>query len=498
MPDQIARNGRWCAVLGLSALLVASAGAITATGGDGRIVLAAQKTQKKKMAAKKAEGAMAPAPAAKAEAAPAVPAEGAMSFKRDIAPILVANCLGCHSGNGSGIRRGKLDMTTFDKLMAGGGRGKDIVGGDPDGSMLVLMVKGAESPKMPPNNGQRGFSDEAADKIEAWVKQGAKLDAGTSSTDPITKYAATLEDLRGTELAKLSPEERDKIAEKTGRERWKMASKVEPEVTTTKGGHFLLLSTLPKERANKLLQVMETQYKSTNSLLSTGRTPLLNPVEKIGIYVFKERAPFVEFARSVETAEVEAGEMGRAKLTGEAPYIVAVDPANGGEEVAVAPPRRGARGKKKADEAAGGPERTLAGVVTEQLAAGAAAKAGKPPRWVSLGLGAFMASKVEPGSPYYRGLRRKTFENFNLGWQAKANGALGGEETGDTVRAIGFSLFEWMAESWPSATLTAFVHKMLEGQGKLDDAIGECLGGSRQEFLDHSGLWVSEKYGQPG
>jgi mono/diheme cytochrome c family protein len=484
----------------MSALLVVGAGAITATGGDGRIILVTQKPQKKKTASKKADGAMAtsPAPATATPKAEAAPVEGAMSFKRDIAPILVANCLGCHSGNGQGVRRSKLDMSTFDKLMAGGGRGKDIVGGDPDGSMLVLMVKGAETPKMPPNNGQRGFADEAADKIEAWVKQGAKLDAGTSSTDPITKYAATLEDLRGAELAKLSPDERDKLAEKAGRERWKLASKVEPEVTTTKGGHFLLLSTLPKERATKLLQVMENQYKAANSLLSTGRTPLLNPIEKIGIYVFKERAPFIEFARSVENTEVEAGEMGRAKLTGEAPYIVAVDPANGGDETPTAPPRRAARGKKKAEESAGGPERSLAGIVTEQLIAGAAAKAGKPPRWISLGLGAFMASKVEPGSPYYRGLRRKTFENFNLGWQAKVNGALGGEETADTVRAIGFSLFEWMSDSVPGATLTAFIHKMLEGQGKLDDAIGECLGGSRQEFLDHSGLWVSEKYGQPG
>jgi hypothetical protein len=485
MSGSIGRRG---VALGLTALLVA-AGVLADDGG--RVLLAAQKVQKKKTASKKDAGT---APAAQPAASTAAPAEGSLSFKSDIAPILVANCLGCHSGTGQGVRRGKLDMSTFDKLMAGGNRGKDIVGGNPEESTLVQMIKGEESPKMPPNNGQRGFADEAAAKIEEWVKQGARLDAGVSATDPIAKYAATLDDLRRSEMAKLSPEERDKAAEQAGRERWKKASKVEPEVTTTKGGHFLLLSTLPKERANKLLQTMEVQYKLANQLLSSSRTPVLNPVEKIGIYVFKEQAPFVEFVRGVENADVEAGEQARAKLTVESPYLVAFDPLAGGEEAAPAA-KKGVRGKKKADAAPAGPDRTLAGLLTEQLISGTAIKAGKPPRWVTLGLGAFMASKLESGSPYYRGIRREAAESFRIGWQAKANGALGGEEKTETIRAIGFALFEWMSDNVPSPTVSAFVQAMLEGQAKTDDAIAHCFSGTRQEFLDNSGLWISEKYG---
>jgi hypothetical protein len=409
----------------------------------------------------------------------------------------VANCFGCHTNNGQGVRRSKFDMTTFDKLMAGGNRGKDIVGGDAEGSTLVRMIKGEENPKMPPNNGQRGFAEEAAAKIEQWVQQGAKLDAGVASTEPIAKYAATLDDLKRSELAKLSPEERDKVAEQAGRERWKKASKVEPEVTTTKGGHFLLLSTLPKDRANKLLASMEAQYKTVNQLLSSTRTPVLNPIEKIGVYVFKEPAIFVEFVRAVENGDVEQGEQARAKLTVDSPYLVAVDPVGGGEEAATAP-KKGVRGKKKAEPAASGPDRTLAGLLTEQLAAGATLKAGKPPRWITLGLGAFMASQLEPGSPYYRALRREAAESFRIGWQAKANGAMGGEEKAETIKAIGFALFEWMSANVPSQTVATFVQIMLEGQAKTDDAIGQCFEGSRQEFLDHSGLWVGERYGQPG
>jgi Planctomycete cytochrome C len=495
MSLQIGGLGRWGVVLGMTACLVGGAGVISANDGSGRAVLVAQKTQKKKGVAKRADDEMA-GPAGKATATTPAPADGSLSFKRDVAPILIANCAGCHSGNGAGIRNGKLDMTTFEKLMAGGKRGKDIIGGDSENSHLVLMIKGEETPKMPPNNGQRGFAEEAAEKIETWVKQGARLDAGLSASDPMTKYAASIDDLRRAELSKLSPEERDKIAEQTGRERWKKATKTEPELTTSKTGHFLLLSNLPKERATKLLQTMEAQYTLTNKMLSTSRAPVLNPAEKISLYVFKDTIPFVEFVRTNENQEVESGEQARAKLGIETPYIVAIDPAMGGEEVAQTPTKKGARGKKKAEESAGGPERTLAGVLTEQLVAAAANKAGKPPRWVSLGLGAFTASHLEPSSPYYRNLRKETAESFRIGWQAKAQEALGGEGKLETTRAIGFSLFEWMAANAPSQVVANFVQVMLEGQAKLDDAIGNCLNLNRQEFLDGSGLWLSERYGR--
>ena len=44
---------------------------------------------------------------------------GRLKFSQDIAPILVANCVNCHSGDNVGVRRGKLDLTTFENLMKG-------------------------------------------------------------------------------------------------------------------------------------------------------------------------------------------------------------------------------------------------------------------------------------------------------------------------------------------------------------------------------------------
>ena len=508
MSRQISGLGRWGIVLGLATTLVGVASVVSADGQPGKVLLVShqqQVTPKKKTAkkgstpTKKGDDSMMgegmAMPAGKGAAAITTPAaSNGLSFKKDIAPIIVANCLGCHSGTGAGVRNGKYDMTTFEKLMAGGKRGKDIIPGNPDESHFVQMTKGEEIPVMPPRNGQRGFADEAAAKLEAWVAAGAILDAGLAATDPLSKYASTVDDLRKAELDKMTPEERQKIAETAGRERWKKATKIEPEVAST--AHFLLLSNLPKPRADKLLKTMEEKYIQTQKLLSTGKNTVFSPTEKIGIYVFKDTLPFVEFVRTNENQEVEPGEQARTKLNVASPYIVAVDPAAGGEEATQAAPRKGAKKAKKAEEPTGGPERTLAGALTEQLVIGAANQAGKPPRWVSLGLGAFMASQVEPGSPYYRRLRAETLENMRIGWQPKANEALGGEAKVETTRAIGYSLFEWMAANGNASTIANFVHIMLEGQGKLDDAIGSCLDMNRDGFLTFSQEWIMSRYGR--
>ena len=501
MTQQIRTTGRWVVVLGLAAGWTAAA-SFDSLGADrpggGTIVRVAQKQQPKKKGASKkgtapvATDAMAAGDAAtpKDDATPA--GDDALSFRRDIAPILVANCVGCHTGTGAGITRGKLSMASFEKLMAGGKRGKDIVPGDPDSSHLVLMIKGEETPKMPPNNGQMSLADAAATKIEAWVKAGARLDAGLAATDPLSKYAASAADLRRAELAKLKPEDRDKVAQAAGLDRWKKATPTVPDVTPK--GHFLGFGNLPGDRMGKLLTTLEPQYALANRLLGSSKGPALDPDQKVSVYVFKDRNTFVEFVRSVENQEVEATESARANLGVESPYVAAVDPANGGEEAAPAA-RKGARKGKKADDSAGGPERSLAGLVTEQLVAGAAARAGKPPKWVALGLGAYAASKVEGGSPYYRRLRDETLTNLQIGWPVKATEALGGNAPAETARAIGFGLFEYIAANVPPAALTAFLKVMLEGQNQLDDAITGCLGVDRQQFLEGSGQWLAERYG---
>ena len=102
---------------------------------------------------------------------------GKLKFSQDIAPILVANCTGCHSGDGNGLRRGKLNLSTFASMQTGTPDHKVIQPGKPEESTLVRRIKGEDEPRMP-QGAQAALSAAAIAKIERWVKEGATLDTG--------------------------------------------------------------------------------------------------------------------------------------------------------------------------------------------------------------------------------------------------------------------------------------------------------------------------------
>ena len=413
---------------------------------------------------------------------------GEMKFSRDIAPIIVANCAGCHTAT----HRSGFNQTTFEGLLKGGKAGKDIVPGKPEESPAIVRIKGGEEgmAKMPPGN--RQLAEGAIAKIEQWIKEGAKLDAGYEPSALMAKYAASPEDLRKAELAKMSPDDRDKKTEATSFERLKRADP-NSKLAMTKSAHFMLFSELPKDRSSLLLKSIEKQYSLLTQILGAGK---LNFPEKVSLYVFNQPKGLTEFARTIENQEIEAGDEARAKLGVESPYIIAIDPLAGGPEAPLAASKKPSRSKKGADDAPSGPSRTLIGLLTEQLTAGSLAVAGKPPRWVTTGVGALMASKVEPRSSYYRKLRAEAYEQARLGWQGKAQEALGDTTKPETVKAVGFAVAEWLYSNNP-ALLANFVRGMLEGGPKLDEVIGEALGSNREEFLSASGEFVVLRYG-PG
>lgn len=484
----MARMLRSLAVVGMVAalgvgLVVLTSDATPAYGQDPQPKSAAKKKTKtgKKSTAKPAMPAEAPADA------PAS-ADGALKFSRDIAPILVANCARCHSPGTPQFTRSGLSMASFDSLMKGGKSGQDIAAGNPDESTLVHRIKGEEGARMPP--GQNPLGGGAIARIAQWVKEGAVLDKGIDAGAPMAKYAASPEDLRKSEIAKLPTAERDKKTEATALDRLKKADpNAKPEVTAS--AHFLLFADMPRERAANLLKTMEGQYARIGRLLA-GTKGLPGP-EKIGLYVFKERKGYTEFVRTVENQEVEAGDEARSKLNVESPYVLSVDPLAGGPEAA--PTAKKATRSKKSDDGFGGPDRALAGLLIEQLAAGALAQAGKPPRWVTMGVGALLASSVERGSPYYRRLRAEAFDQWKQGWGPKATEALGDQTKPETVRAVGFAVIEWIATTAPDA-LPYFLKGMLAGGEKLDEVIAQCLQGNREQFLDGSGQFVYSNYGR--
>lgn len=469
-------------------------GAPSSTEAGPQIIRIAQKTRSKKKVEKGKGTDSAEAPAA--EEKPASPDQNkdkddaGLKFSRDIAPILVGNCIGCHNEKAM-AKNGKLDLTSFDSMKKGGAGGPGFVAGMPEESHLYLRLTGDETPRMP-RGANRQLSEATIEKVGAWLKAGAIFD-GKDPKAPLTSYAATPEQLRAAELAKLPVAERDKLVETKGLERWKKGNPKEtPQVTP--GKNFMLFGVLPKGRVTSTLKVVEAQYPRIVGLLTPSGSA--EPLEKIGLYVFNERNHFVEFVRSMENREVDKLDQGTASLGEAEPYIAVLDPLGGGEEPA--PARRSSRSKKKSRDDAPEAERSLGGLLTEQLATGVVKReSGKAPVWLSLGLGSFFGSRVDPRSPSTQQLRRAAYQQFDLGWTDRANDALGGEGKPESVRAIGFAILEALAMGpQTQAALPQFIRALAENPGKLDDVIKDSLGADRAQFLAATGEFVATHYGR--
>ncbi len=123
--------------------------------------------------------------------------------------------------------------------------------------------------------------------------------------------------------------------------------------------------------------------------------------------------------------------------------------------------------------------------------------AGNPPKWLAYGIGSYLASQVEPHSPYYRQLRQTTLANFQQGWPTRANEALGGSDqiTPDGLHSIAFGLVEYLMAPELKQAFPSFVKGMLGGTEKLDDTLQSVYRVSREEFINYTGEWVGQRDG---
>jgi mono/diheme cytochrome c family protein len=98
----------------------------------------------------------------------------AVSYARDVLPILQANCHGCHSPGDAG---GGLEMTVFDSLLGGGESGMPaIVPGDPDSSYLIQQITPRRGQARMPKD-ERPLADAEIALIRRWIEQGAVNDS---------------------------------------------------------------------------------------------------------------------------------------------------------------------------------------------------------------------------------------------------------------------------------------------------------------------------------
>ncbi|MFN9461129.1 MAG: c-type cytochrome domain-containing protein, partial [Acidobacteriota bacterium] len=96
--------------------------------------------------------------------------DGPAFFEKNIRPLFIAQCLGCHSATSQPIMGG-LRLDTRDHTLKGGSRGPSGVPGPPTESLLLKVVRHTAGPlKMPPGPKMK---DADAALLAQWIEMGA-------------------------------------------------------------------------------------------------------------------------------------------------------------------------------------------------------------------------------------------------------------------------------------------------------------------------------------
>ena len=115
-----------------------------------------------------------------------------VSFRRQIAPILVKKCLACHDDRKAS---GGLSLATFAALERGGKTvGEAILDpGDPESSYLIATIRRGAPIRMPYKQPPLKVDEVAV--LTRWVKEGAKFDGPSAAVTPLAALVDVLADL---------------------------------------------------------------------------------------------------------------------------------------------------------------------------------------------------------------------------------------------------------------------------------------------------------------
>ncbi len=210
-----------------------------------------------------------------------------VSFKDDIAPVLVNICMGCHSGK---TPRGKYGFTTFEQFLQGGPTGNTIVPGKPDESYLIDLVLRQEPLKMPAGQAQLKRSQAMA--FEKWIQEGAHFD-GKDAKAPLRDLVPTEEQMEATKLAKMSDFEfATRRIEQTA-ELWKKVSPRAEGVSSTTE-NFYLYGTASEDRLKQLGESAEAHLADLEKKypLPPGAKAFRG---RLAVFVTSERFDYEEF-----------------------------------------------------------------------------------------------------------------------------------------------------------------------------------------------------------
>lgn len=211
-----------------------------------------------------------------------------VSFKKDVAPMLVNVCTGCHGGNNP---RGGFNMTSFEQLLSGGDTGSTIVPGDPDSSYIVDLVLRQDPLKMPAGN-QTRIKQSQAKALEKWIKEGAHFD-GTDPKAALRSIVPTAAQLEAAKLASMSDTDFKARRLEQAASLWKRVAPRE-EATSVTTENLYVYGNAPQSRLDEFATWGEEQVTNLTGKykLPGGEKPWRG---RLVVFVSKTRFDYEEF-----------------------------------------------------------------------------------------------------------------------------------------------------------------------------------------------------------
>jgi mono/diheme cytochrome c family protein len=363
-----------------------------------------------------------------------------VSFKNDIAPLLLANCASCH---GLGRRpSGRFNLTTFAGMLRGGDNGPSVLPGNPSESYITKKLLGTGGGQRMPANGDP-FDDAQMELISKWITEGATFD-GLSFDQSLGRVVA---------IARTEKYTHEQLAaERVGiaQSNWKLSmSGISSQSAET--DNFYLIGSLTESQLKDFGKKAEAVMEKVQVALKVSQNkPLIKG--RISLFFFNQRYDYSEFGQMVEKRPLPREWRGHFRYDIVDAYGALL--VRQGEDV-------------------------IDGIVAEQVAGIYAQSLGTVPRWFSNGMARVIAARVVKSDTRIQDWK-KNIPSAVLK-MTKPDDFITGKLGGEDASLVAYSYVDFLMKN--SQRFSAFT-KALQNGAKFDVAFAAIYGDTPNKVAD--------------
>ena len=349
---------------------------------------------------------------------------GGLKFSQDIAPILVANCVGCHSGDRPGMPPRQAGPDDLREPREGDAQAQDLrrrqAGREPPGAEGQRRGGAADAPGGP----EQACRTRRSPRSPSGSRRGRSSTPGSTPRRlwPPTRHPPSSCGRKSCQAAGRGTRQEDR-----GRRPGAMEAGQSQAQARDRARQAVHRVQQPAQRSG------DQHRQGHGDAVRAPEEVLRHRRRRTGS---KRSACMFSAPERLHRVRPNGGDPRRSTPRSRpapsfrSPNLTSRPSTRPGARRKSRRPKRTGRNEAKRSEESGGPDRSLNGVLTEALGTGVvAAAAGTSPRWLGDGNRHLSWPRtVEPRSPYYQQLRQTAFANFDQGWRTRASEALGGAD----------------------------------------------------------------------